>query len=357
MRIAIACGGTGGHVFPGVATGEVLKARGHDVRLWLAGRDVENASAAAWDGPVVRVRAEGLPFRLSLGTARAAWRFVVATLQCRRLMRVDRPAVVLAMGGFGAVGPVMAARCLGVSVVLHEANAVPGRAVSLLARFADVVALTFDNAAGALRGVPSVVTGLPVRRDSGARFDARTLDPGVFTVVVMGGSQGAQRLNRTACQALCSLHARGSPIQVVHLAGVRDEDVVRATYERAGVRAVTYGFLAEMSKAYGAADLAVSRAGAGSCVELCLYGVPALLVPLPEARRDHQTANAQELVDAGAADMCAQTELSGDRLAGYIERFRNDEDKRTAMRAAMRRFARPDAAARLADLVEKTAQE
>jgi len=357
MRIAIACGGTGGHVLPGLATARVLKARGHDVQLWLAGKGVEQVSVAAWDGPVSYVRAEGLPGGFSLHSAVAGLRLLLAAFACRRIMCGQRPDVLLAMGSFASFGPVMAARSLRVPVVLHEANAVPGRAVSFLARFAHTVALTFAAVGEALPGVRTMVTGLPVRADSGVRLDAQSVSPGLFTVLVMGGSQGSERVNEVACEAICRLHGSGIPLQVIHLAGAREEKAVRAQYARAGVPGATFGFLEDMARAYAAADLAVSRAGAGSCIELCMFGVPALLVPLPSATRDHQAANARELVNAGAAEMCVQTELSTDWLATYIDRCRLDEGKRTAMRRAMKRFAVDDAAVRLADLVERAAGE
>lgn len=343
---------------PGLETAVVLRGRGHQVQLWLAGRDVERISTTTWDGPVVRIRAEGLQGRASVGWLIAACRMVLAVPACRGLMRQQqRPDVVLAMGSFASFGPVMAARSLRIPAVLHEANAVPGRAVAFLARFADTVALAFAGAAVGLGGARTTVTGLPIREDRGRRFEPGTLAPDVFTVLVMGGSQGAQRLNEVACDAICRLHRRGVPLQVIHLTGARNEQPVRAAYAHRGVGGITLGFLEDMEKAYAAADLAVSRAGAGSCMELCAFGVPALLVPLPGAARDHQAANARELVEAGAADMCLQSELSVDWLVAYIDRCRLNAAHREAMRDAMQQFAIPRAAARLADIVENVVKE
>ena len=203
MNIAIACGGTGGHIFPGVATAEVLKKRGHSVTLWLAGRDVESGSTAGWDGSVIFVRSAGFPSGFSFRALAVACRLAVAFFQCRSRMKSNRPDVLLAMGSYASVGPVLAARTLGVPVVLHEANAIPGRAIVFLSRFAEAVALAFKEATPYLKHQRVVVTGFPVRSDLAAgRFDDSVLKPGVFTVLVMGGSQGARRLNEIAPQAL-----------------------------------------------------------------------------------------------------------------------------------------------------------
>ena len=162
--------------------------------------------------------------------------------------------------------------------MLHEANAVPGRAVSFLSRFSNVTALSFPEAGHHLPGAKTQLTGLPIRPTNPNRFPPGTLEDGRPTVLVMGGSQGAHALNKLCGDALCALHRQGVPLQVVHLAGPIDEEAVRARYEAAGVRAVVFGFLEDMGRAYNAAHCAVSRSGAGSCAELCAYRVPALLV-------------------------------------------------------------------------------
>ena len=209
MKIALACGGTGGHIFPGLATAEALRARAHAVTVWLAGKDGEAEAVREWSGPALTVPAEGLPAGLSPKAVRALWRLLGAIRRCGRIMDRDRPHVLLAMGSYASVGPVLAARTLGVPVVLHEANAVPGRAISFLARFADAVAVAFSSAAKLLRHDRVVFTGFPVRPDLDRRFDTGLLQTGCFTVLIMGGSQGAHRLNETACEALCRLHRAG----------------------------------------------------------------------------------------------------------------------------------------------------
>jgi UDP-N-acetylglucosamine--N-acetylmuramyl-(pentapeptide) pyrophosphoryl-undecaprenol N-acetylglucosamine transferase len=358
MKIGVACGGTGGHIFPGLATADVLRRRGHEVTLWLGGRGVESLSVEGWAGPVARIRASGFPSGLSWSSFLVAFGLLRAVARSRGMLKRDPPDVLLAMGSYSSVGPVLAARTLGVPIVLHEANAVPGRAIAFLARSADAVAITFQTAAQTLRHRHVLRTGLPIRPALlGETAEPLVTRAGLFTVLVMGGSQGARQINRIASEALCRLHARGVPVQAVHLSGAADEASVRATYEQHGVSHVVFPFLKEMNRAYRAADLAISRAGASSCMELAFFAVPSLLIPFPSARRDHQTANARELEQVGGADVRAEADLTVEWLCEYIERGRQDAGRRAAMSAALRGLALPDAAERLADLVEETGRD
>jgi UDP-N-acetylglucosamine--N-acetylmuramyl-(pentapeptide) pyrophosphoryl-undecaprenol N-acetylglucosamine transferase len=350
MHIAVACGGTGGHIFPGLATARVLQKRGNEVSLWLGGRDVENLSVLGWQGKVITVKAEGFPPAVSLRWFTIAIKLLRSIATCRGLMKQNRPDVVLAMGSYASVGPVWAAHSLGIPVVLHEANAVPGRAVSLLSRWASVVAVAFEPAAHYFRHRKVVVTGLPVREVVKTRL-RDGLEDGRFTVLVMGGSQGAHKLNEIASAAISRVHRSSVAIQVVHLTGPRDESWVRGIYAEKGVTAVVFGFLKEMGEAYNVADLAIARSGAASCVELAAYGVPALFVPLPLARRDHQTANAKVFVEAGAAEMVAEKDLSAERLAEYVNACMTNRVKLDKMKTSTKNAFVADAAEKLADLV------
>lgn len=356
MKAAIACGGTGGHLAPGLVTAEVLAGRGHAVGLWIAGRRGEQDLVRDWPGSVHRVPAAGFPASFSPRSVSAAARLVRAFGVCRREMKQDRPDVVLAMGSYASVGPALAARTLGVPVVLHEANAVPGRAVSFLAPFAAAVAFSFAGTVRPLRGARSVLTGFPVRRDLGGQFEPGAFDESVFTVLVMGGSQGAHTLNRVGTEAICRLRAEGGEVQVVHLAGHRDAEWVRERYASHAVRHRVFSFLREIGKAYRAAHLAVARAGAATCAELQACAVPALLVPLPGAVRDHQAANARILAGLGGADVVREEELSPERLQAYLDGCRAAPAKLAGMRDALRAATVADGAGRLADLVEQTAR-
>lgn len=352
MRMAVCCGGTGGHVFPGLAVAEELRARGHEVVLWLAGRNVEESAVAGWNGEVVTVRTRALS-GLGFRSLAAAYSMARSILYCRGRMKEMKPAVVLAMGSYASVGPVLAARTLGVRIVLHEANAVPGRAISTLSGFADVVAVSHESTPRFLKGRKCEYTGFPVRKEIAGVARKRELS-GVLTVLVLGGSQGAHAVNEVVSKALCAAHRLGLRLKVVHLAGLRDEAAMRSRYEKAGVPNEVHGFLKRMELAYFEADLAISRSGAATCAELAAVGLPALLVPLPGAPRDHQTANAVAMLERGAVDVIAQEKLTEEWLVAYLQAIASNREKLERMRNAASSGHAGNATATLADLVEAT---
>lgn len=355
MKVAIACGGTGGHIFPGVAVAEALQGRGHEVVLWLSGREVEGVSLETWKGKVVSVKAAGFPAGVSLRSLVSGARLGLAFLQCVARMRRNPPDVLLAMGSYASVAPALAARMLDVPVVLHEANAIPGRAVTFLARLAAAVAVTFENTRIPLRKGKPVLTGFPVRKDirGGARLEG--LQSGLFTVLVTGGSQGARRLNEVAWQALCRLHSEGVPVQVVHLSGSREEAEVRRVYAQAGVPGVVFGFLKEMGRAYSSADLIIARSGAATCTEIRARAVPALLVPLATSMRGHQEANARAMEKTGGVGVMLESELTKERLADFIRECQRNPARLAGMKKALQAVPVADAAERIADMLEREA--
>jgi UDP-N-acetylglucosamine--N-acetylmuramyl-(pentapeptide) pyrophosphoryl-undecaprenol N-acetylglucosamine transferase len=301
-----------------------------------------------WGGDSKFVASAGLPAGLSAKAVSGAAAMLRAVILCRSMMRAEPPDVLLAMGGYASVGPAIAARLLGAPVVLHEANAVPGRAVSFLSRFALATAVSFPGAAAKVTG-RSVVTGFPVRPLAFSSFDDWPNPRGLFTVLVMGGSQGAHALNMLCCEAIASL---GGRVRALHLAGMADEADVRRRYMDAGTDARVFGFLSEMGRAYGSADFAVCRAGAASCFELESARMPALLVPLPGAPRDHQTANARSACAGGGMEMRAQRDISAPWLRDYLAGLAGDRTKTQAMKERLAGRTPPDAAREIADLVE-----
>lgn len=350
----VACGGTGGHIFPGLATAQELRARGHAVTLWVAGREVEQHSLKGWDGGIVRVPSRGLTGRSPLAIGRTLGAWVSAIRRSKAELKGNRPDAVLAMGSYSSVGPVIAARLLKIPVVLHEANAIPGRAVSMLARFAVAVGTTFPGCGRWLAARKCVRTGLPLRRCM--QREAGSSNGGRFTVLVMGGSQGAHRLNELAVEAFCSMWSRGErDVHVIHLTGRNDEEWVRGQYQQVGLSAEVYGFLGDMAEAYRRADVAVCRSGASSCMELCAMRIPAFLVPLPHAVKGHQKANAVAMAERDAALWAVQASLEPGDIESFVVGCRRSPERVTRMRAALADLAISDGAVRLSDLVESTA--
>jgi len=359
MKVVVACGGTGGHAFPGLAVAEELASRGHEVTVWDSGRDIESSVMKRWKGATFSTGARQLSARNAISILRSI-------LRCRKEMRRVRPDAILAMGSYSSLPPVMAAKTCGVKIYLHEANTVPGKAVDFLSRFASVVATSFEMTSKYLRGVKTVLTGLPVRADiaSGTRFPFVPKD--AFVVFVTGGSQGAHAVNMLMSDALVQLKKAlderresgaeaGRQLYVIHQTGMKDEGVVMAAYAAAGLPSRVHAFESEMANAFATADLVVARAGASTCFELAACGKPSLLIPLPSALRDHQHHNAESFAAKGAADEGVQDKLTSDAVCRYILDRYDHPEKLAKMADRMRSLATPDAAARVADLVESGA--
>ncbi len=351
MKIVVACGGTGGHAFPGLAVAEELKRRGHDVTVWDSGRDIESSVMRNWHGKTFSTGAKQL-------SPKNVFSIVRSILRCRKEMRRERPDVLLAMGSYSSLPPVLAARGCKVPVVLHEANTVPGRAVDFLSRFAKKVAISFDVTKDYLPGCDTVKTGLPVRADitTGTRFQFIPAD--AFVVFVTGGSQGAHMVNCLASEALAMVKGEldrrgtGRPLYVIHQSGANDEGPVMATYAKVSLPSRVHAFEREMANAFASADLVIARAGASTCFELAACGKPALLIPLPSAMRNHQHYNADAFAAKGAAHEAIQSEITPKQICRYILERYDHPEKLAAMSEKMRALSTPDAAAKVADMVE-----
>jgi UDP-N-acetylglucosamine--N-acetylmuramyl-(pentapeptide) pyrophosphoryl-undecaprenol N-acetylglucosamine transferase len=263
------------------------------------------------------------------------------------------------MGSYASVGPILAAMRLHVPFVLHEANVLPGRAVSLFSRWAAAVAGSFEETRFYMRRKDIVLTGMPIRERlalAALRRKPRGLDPHRLTILVMGGSRGAHALNELVPEALAAARKLGLSFQVVHLAGHQDEEPVRAFYAKARVTAAVYGFAQDMGAVYETTDLAICRSGAATCAELSAFGVPALLIPYPHATKDHQTANARAMEKVGAADVVPEPDLSATWLKDYVYQCVQDPSRLARMSAATHQRARQRGAQALADLIEQVGQ-
>ena len=352
MKIIVACGGTGGHAFPGLAVAAELKRRGHEVVVWDSGRDIESSVMRSWDGPVFSTGARQL-------SPKNVFSILASILRCRKEMKRAKPDALLAMGSYSSLPPVLAARMCKVRVFLHEANTVPGKAVEFLSRFADTVAISFDMTARYLKDVKTVRTGLPVRTaiTQGKRFDF--IPANAFVVFVTGGSQGAHAVNLLLMDALSmlkrELDKRGAgarPLYVIHQTGAKDETLVMTEYTKVALPARVHAFETEMANAFASADIVVARAGASTCFELAACGKPAMLIPLPTAMRNHQHFNADAFAAKGAADEGIQAQLAAKQVCRYLLEKYDHPEHLSRMAEKMKALATPDAASKVADLVE-----
>jgi len=367
----VAGGGTGGHVVPALAVARALADRGHGraaIELVGSRRGHEPVLLDAEGFPVTLLPGRGLRRAGGTGAARANLAALasalVATLRAAALLVRWRPAVVVSVGGYASFPPAAAAVLLRIPLVLVNVDVVPGLAHRLLGRFAAASAVVSGGS-----GLPrAVVTGAPVRAEiaaverspaGAARARAALgIPPDRRTLVTVGGSLGARRLNE-AVAGLVRRWSGRADVTVVQVAGRRDYAALRASSPPAAGVAICHRlvpFEDRMDLLYAAADLVVSRAGAMTVAELAVAGVPAVLVPLPGAPGDHQTANARHLVDAGAACMLADAECDAEHLDAVAGALLADPDRLAAMAGAARALGRPDAASRVADLVERCAR-
>lgn len=363
MKILIAGGGTGGHVFPGIAVAEELKAHHPNVEVLFIGgkRGIESTAVPEAGFRLRTLPTAGFPRRQMWRWPGAALVNLWGLLQAFLILLTERPKVVLGTGGYVS-GPVsVAAKVLGVPLLLQEQNSIPGLTNRWLSRLADEVHLSFLEARSHFpRRDHLKVTGNPVRRfilsgdrEPGLReFRLSSQHPTLF---IFGGSLGAKRITAAAVDALRRLKGRVD-VQCILQTGKDEFESVKATVEKEQLPATVLAFVKKMHLAYAAADLVVCRAGAMTLAEIAVCGRPSILVPYPYAAHDHQRVNAQNLADRGAAVVIEDAELDGERLAKEIAHLLADKTALSRMSANARLFARPDAAVRLANSLVSWAQ-
>lgn len=354
--VAIACGGTGGHLFPGLAVADQLTARGCTVTLLVSPKEVDQLAVRTQGIESFTLPAVALQSGQRLAFVRGFWQSWRAA---RNFFNTRRPQAALAMGGFTSAPPILAARSFGARTFLHESNTIPGRANRWLARFVDQAFVGFPGAAPWLRARKVCVTGTPVRPQFRVRPAAECraalgFDPGRPVVVVMGGSQGARGINDLILAALPLFGDRAPHWQWLHLAGAQDADKLRRAYQQHRLTAQVHQFFAEMDLALGAASAVVSRAGASSLAELAALRVPALLVPFPHAADNHQLHNARAFAEAGAARLLEQPDASPERVLAELLSLVEVPAARGAMQTALAKWHTPQAAEQIAEAILAT---
>jgi len=362
VTVLIAGGGTGGHVIPALSIGEALKRRNQESKVVILGSDkgieADLVPKAGFD--LVEMSVSGLPDRFGWGTMVAGWRLFRAVLEARKIITRVNPDVVVGTGGYVSVAAILAAKSKRRRTLIQEQNSIPGRANKQLAKLADEVHIHFTEARrhfkdrGKLR-----LSGNPVRVRLVEGRGLRTLQKYRLqsdrrTVLILGGSQGAHRINTAFTEMLT--HFRGDRgVQFVIQTGKQDYRDVLNAVRHSGVRVVVKSFIHNMEELYGIADLAVARAGAMTLSELAACGVPSILIPYPHATHDHQTENARSLAEKEAAILVPESELTGDRLAEEVRKLLHDRARLRAMGGNAFALSRPDAARHIAEAIESLA--
>jgi UDP-N-acetylglucosamine--N-acetylmuramyl-(pentapeptide) pyrophosphoryl-undecaprenol N-acetylglucosamine transferase len=355
LRIVIAGGGTGGHLFPGIAVARELLARRPGAEISFAGtaRGLEARAVPREGFELDLIRSGGLKGKSVGSTVRGIGLLPLSVVDAWRIVSRRRPDLVIGVGGYSSGPVVLVAAMRGTPTMLLEQNAVPGLTNRILARFVRAAAVTFEETVRFF-GSKAFVSGNPVRpefigRAAGGEERRASESSGDVEVLIFGGSQGAHAINLAMVAAAPQLAAGGPRVHLTHQTGERDVAVVRDAYHRAAVRADVEPFLFDMADRMRAAHVIVCRAGSTTLSEIAAIGRAAVLVPLPTATDDHQRRNAEALVAAGAAEMLLQADATGEALAARILGLAQDRERRTRMAAAVRALARPNAARRIVD--------
>lgn len=350
MRIAFAGGGTGGHLFPGLALAEAIKKQCPDAESTFIGtKEGLETSIVPEAGYTLNLLSAGRGMPLSFRRPLNLPRFVVAIFQSMWFMMRYRPDVLVALGGYAAAGPGLAAKVLGVPIVVLEQNSVPGRVNRLLAGWARQIHLQFSEALPFLHFAPAEIfhSGSPMRSEYEEMLN-KPPERG-NALLITGGSQGARSLNDIMIEAIPDIVEK-CRCHVIHVAGEGNEEEVREKYKALGLDVEVYGF-ADLLPLYKRARLAITRAGAGTIMELAALGIPALLVPLPTARDSHQRKNASVIVGAGGASILDQIGLSPDAVVYSVCRLWQDDQRLDNMSKAIRGTAIANAADNIAKQV------
>ena len=354
LRVVIAGGGTGGHLYPGIAVARELLARRAGAIVTFAGtaKGIEARVVPHEGFELDTIRSGGLKGKSILNRARGACLIPLGLLDAWTIVSRRRPHVVLGLGGYSSGPVVLMAAARRIPTLLLEQNAVPGLTNRLLSRVVRAAAVSYESTRSFF-GSKAFVSGNPVRAeflDEGTRrHDDQDADARGVNVLIFGGSQGAHAINRAMVDAATALVTADVLLRITHQTGERDLEMVKAGYAAAGLEAEVEPFVYDMGARLKAADLVVCRAGATTLAELAAAGKPSVLIPLPTATDDHQRKNAEALASAGAAELLLQAAASGPALAARITTLAKDAGARRRMGAAARSMARPDAAKVIVD--------
>jgi len=354
MRCVIAGGGTGGHLFPGIAIAEafVEREKGNEVLFIGTEKGIEAKVIPGGKFTLRTIKAKPIKGKSLLGKVKAIWSLPIAISEASSILKEFQPQLVLGVGGYASGPTLIAAFFLGMKRTIQEQNVIPGMTNRILKWFSQRIFISFEEAKRYFPEKKVIITGNPIRKEfftslNKSKGEMKKKDR--FTLLIFGGSAGAHRINQAMMETLDHLQEIKSSIKIIHQTGKEDLDFVSKGYQEKGFDALVRPFFEDMATCYQMADLVICRSGAGTVAELAVCGKAALLIPYPYAAHHHQFINAKKLVDLGAARMILDQELNGEMIAQTIHSLYNHPEERSKMEEAIQRLARPRAAEEIVD--------
>ena len=357
MRVIIAGGGTGGHLFPGLAIAEEFRNRDDSTEVIFVGTEygIEARVVPREGYPIKFLRAEGLVGMSVIKKIKAIAKMVFSFVDSYKIIRTVRPDIVIGVGGYASGAATLTAYLMSIPTMILEQNSIPGLTNRILGRFVKAVCITYQESISFFPKVKTFLTGNPVRKqilkgNIESAYRLFSLERGLFTLFIFGGSLGAKSINMAILDALNNLYDLKDKIQFLHQTGTGDYENIRKAYRRFGFKGTITPFIYQMGEAYAIADIVISRAGATTLAELTALGKPAILIPYPYAAGHHQELNARKLFEMGAARMILNSELKGGYLARNIRELYMNEKMRTEMQKNSVVIGRPEACEKAVDI-------
>ena len=353
----IAGGGTGGHLFPGLALAEEFRQRDSATEIFFVGTEhgIEAKIIPREGYPIKFLRSQGIVGKSFVKKVAGFMKLGLSFIDASSILNSVNPDIVIGVGGYASGAIVLVADLKSIPTMIHEQNSVPGLTNKILGRFVKRICVTYHESLSSFPMNKTFLTGNPIRTkilkgDREAACRLFSLDKDIFTVFAFGGSSGARAINRAMVDALNHLSDIKGDIQFLHQTGDRDFKGIRDSYRKAGVKGTVAPFIYQMAEAYAVADVVVSRAGATTLAELTALGKPAVLIPYPHAAGRHQEFNAMKLREMGAAMVMLESDLKGEMLAQSIREIYQNDSMRTEMKSASKGLGRPDACSRIVDI-------
>ena len=346
MRVIMAGGGTGGHLFPGLAVARALQGRSEMTQILFVGtaRGIESRVLPREGFPLETLPIKGIKGRGACGVAEALWGLPISLVRSFQIIRRFEPDCIVGLGGYASGPLLLAGRMRAIPCAIMEQNLRPGLTNRILGKVVDRVFVSYEQSSAFFPRARVVASGNPVRW----RELPQVTQSARFTLLVFGGSAGAHKINLSLVDALESMRDLAPELKIIHQTGVADFAWAKQAYAALPFDVELFPFIERMDEAYAEADLILCRSGATTIAELTAYGKPALLVPYPYAAHDHQRWNAEALRQQGAAEMILDRDLSGARLAAALRALYDDRAGTKAMGEAARKLGKPDAAERIA---------